>query len=130
MLALLRIEPIATNEIGVGIEAGKKRIGQRRLPDAGLNFDPVGNDFLTFDGNFLTGGRLVNDALVIAQSAAWRIDALAINALMNQNDIPRQGKLGSALDGAQRQLCGPGLGIIAVRADGKFAGGSGHRRQR
>ena len=89
MLAALGIEPVAVDEVAVGIEAAEERIGEGHFPDIALNLHPVLDDFRALDLDLLAGRGLIDDAFGVGLAAARRADALAVDAFMDGDDIAR-----------------------------------------
>jgi hypothetical protein len=87
MLAMLRLEPVAVDEVTVGIESSEEFIRDHDLPYVALHFDPAGDAFGADDFNFLAGCSLVDNSLTIGEAAAWRVDTFAIDALVNDDHI-------------------------------------------
>ena len=96
MLAAPGIEPVAVNQVAVGIEAAEERIGQCRLPHIVLHLHPVLNDLGALDLDPLVLCRLIDDTLLVGCTTPWRGNALAIDAFMHRDDVAR--------------LCDPGGG--------------------
>ena len=70
VLAALGIEPVAVDQVAVGIETAEERIGQRDLPDILLHFHPVGDGFRSLDLDLLARRGLIDDALGVRFAAA------------------------------------------------------------
>ena len=122
MVAALGIEPVAVNEVAVGIEAAEERIGERHFPSVVPNLHPVLDDFRPLDLNLLSRSGLIDDALRVGFAPARRADAFAVNAFMHRDDIARLGKVGGMLNGAERSRAGAGVGIIAIDGDMEIGG--------
>ena len=90
------IEPVAVNEIAVGIEAAEERIGQDHFPDIILDLHPVLDDLRSPDLNLLARRGLIDDALRVGLAAARRADAFAVNALMHGDHVARLREIGGA----------------------------------
>ena len=125
MLAALGVEPVAADQVAVGIEAAEERIGQRHFPDVVLDLHPVLDDFRAFDLDLLAGRRLVDDAFRVGLAAARRVDAFAVDAFVHGDHVARLGQLGGALDRAQRRSLRAGVGVVAAGGDVELGGLSG-----
>src|ERR1019366_7073289 len=63
MLATEWIEPVAVDEIAVGIEGTKEGVGDCGLPDIRLDLDPVPHWLSAGDYRLLAGRSLVDDSI-------------------------------------------------------------------
>ena len=125
MLAALGIEPVAVDEVAVGIEAAEEGIGQGHFPDIVLDLHPVLDDFRPLDLDLLAGSGLVDDALRVGFTAARRADAFAVNAFVHGDDIARLREIGGALDRAERRRLRTGVGVVAVASHMEVGGVNG-----
>ena len=128
--AALAIEPVAVDQVAVGIEAAEERIGQGHLPDIVLDLHPVLDDFRPLDLDLLARRGLIDDALRVGLAAARRADAFAVDALMHGDDIARLRQVGGVLDRAERSRLRAGVGVVAAGGDMELGGmGRSQRRQ-
>ena len=98
---LPRLIPIALDEVAEGIEFSEKRIRQAQFPDIALEFFPTADDFRSLNHDFLPRSRLEDDRLAL-NTAARRIDLLAVGASVHGDRVPRLGFVRSGLDCFQR----------------------------
>ena len=56
-------EPVAVDEVAVGVELAEKGVGERHLPGVALDLRPILDDFRPFDLHLLAGSGLIDDAL-------------------------------------------------------------------
>ena len=124
----MAIEPVAVDEVAVGIEAAEEGIRQGRLPHVVLDLHPVGDDLGALDLDPLALGGLVDDAPGIRFAAARRVHPLAIGALMDGDHIARLGDLGGGGDRLERLGCEALVRIVSVDGDMEFFGGGEGRR--
>ena len=80
-------KPVPVNEFRVGIEAAEESVRQDHLPGVTRDLLPTLDRFRASEDNLLAGRGLIDDALRVGLPAAGRADALAINALVDSNDI-------------------------------------------
>ena len=90
----LGIEPIAVDEVGVGIEGAEERMGEGRLPDAVPDLDPVLDDLGALDLDLLARRGLIRDPFRVGLAAARRIDPLPVDARVDGDDVARLGQVG------------------------------------
>ena len=132
MLAVLGTKPVAIDQVTVGIEMAKERVGQGHLPDIGFDLFPIPDDFRPLDLDLLARGRLIDNPHRIEFAAPRRIDALAVGARMNRDGIARLGQIRRALNRAQRRHRRSGIGINTRRCHmnlHRMGTGQQHRRQ-
>ena len=97
--AAFGLEPIATNEVGVGIEIAEKAVRQRDLPGVVLHTSPALDGFRALNDDLRARCGRVNDTLGIGGSTTRRVDLLAVDALMDNDGIPRLGEFRRCRDG-------------------------------
>ena len=122
MLPALGIEPVAVDQVAVGIEAAEEGIGQGHLPDVVLDLHPVLDDFRPLDLDLLARRGLVDDALLVGCAAARRADAFAVNAFVHGDHVARLGEIGGPLDRAERRRLRAGIGVVAAAGDVELGG--------
>ena len=124
--AAIGLEPIPTDQVGVGIEIAEEAVRQRDLPGVVLNASPTLDGFRALDDDLRARRGGVNDALGIRGSATRWVDLLAVDALVNNDGITRLREFRRRRDGFQRVVgsdkvvfrCGQSCG----RSDGQCDG--------
>src|ERR1035437_3148623 len=82
-------EPVAVDEVAVGVELPKETVGKGCLPSVELDPFPARDNLRSLDGHLLTFGGLVHNALLIGLAPPRRVDALAIDASVHSDYIAR-----------------------------------------
>ena len=121
MFAAPGIEPVAVDDVAVGIELAKEGIGNDDFPDIVLDFHPVIDDFRPFDLDLFAPCGLIDDAFGVGFAPARRVDAFAVNALMHRDHIAGLRELRGALDCAERSGSRSGVGVFAVDGNVKLS---------
>ena len=129
MIATIATEPVAVDQVVVGIEAAEEGVGKRHLPNIVLNLLPVLDDFRALDLHLLARRSLIGDALCVGLAAAWRVDALAIHTFVYRDDIARLREIRAALDRAKRQGLRAGVGVLTARGYMELGGVAGDQRR-
>ena len=124
--AAFGLEPIPVDRVCVGIEIAKEAVRQCDLPSVVLHTRPALDGFRALDDDLRARRGRVNDALGVGGSSAWRIDLLAVGALVDGDRVARLGLVRSGLDCFQRTARGPIVRVIARRRDMDFCSLAGH----
>ena len=124
------VEPVPADHVPVRVEVAEEAIGDDHFPGVVLHLLPALDDLGPLEDDLLAGGRPVHDTPVIGSAATRRADSLAIDPLVDGNDVARLRLLGGVLHGAPRGGRRPGIGVMALDADMELGGGRGGRENR
>ena len=122
MFTAIGPEPVATDFVGKGIKAAKKRIRDFNFPEAAGFLRPSGDDFRTPYFDRFAAGGLIGDAVVVGCSPPRRIDFFPVNAFMHRNHIARLGDVRGLLYCQKRFCLRPLIRIVACFCHMVFRG--------
>jgi len=125
MLALLCIEPVAFDQVAVGIEGTEEGIRNGHAPGVIRDLRPPLDRFGAGDDDFLARCGLIDNAFGIGVTAAWRVDPFAINASMHGDDIAGLREICGMLNGTEGCIMRAGIRILARERHMKLRGVQG-----
>ena len=118
-----RMEPVAADDIPEGIRLAEETVEERHLPGVVLHLLPPLHHFRSFDRHLLTWRGLVHDPIPVGRPAAWRVDPLTVNALMDGDHVAGLGLLRRRRDVPQGLRRRTVTRVVALHRDVIFTSG-------